>query len=516
MTLSVAKLLHLLGLGVLQSASLLVPGRQRPEWRREWRAELWHVRRTCTPQQGVAWDGEREVAAFCFGAFEDALSLRREIAFAKNSGRVPLATTTGSATQCIVFLTCLIAVSLGVSTLVPSVAEVLLPHSYRDARHLMLIQEAHSSDEAVATIAAQQFHSWRTRQQGLFDDFAFYRLESEILAGSMQRQTKLRVAHASSNLFDLLGVELRGLGGSGVAQDGRRRVILSDEVWRREFARDPNVIGRVVEIATQDVVVSGVARQGAWNLPGTVDVWLLEPAEGMERGVGFVVAHLKASKEHAVWGDRWEMTAARPDGSADDWSCTSLASRSRSPLGIFVFTVLLACLALPATTSLPLGEYPSNAGSSSNPSNPKTLRWSTSLRRWSFLVGKILLLLPIVYLVSLDLSHWKATIDPSTSQYIQIVSSFSICLFGLRWGLRDQRQRCPVCLGKLTHPARVGEPSRNFLTWNGVELICAGGHGLMHIPELPTSWFNTQRWLDLDASWEGLFVDAGLAGAGEF
>jgi hypothetical protein len=124
--------------------------------------------------------------------------------------------------------------------------------------------------------------------------------------------------------------------------------------------------------------------------------------------------------------------------------------------------------------------------------------------------------LPIVYLVSLDLSHWKATMDPSTSQYIQIVSSFSICLFGLRWGLRDQRQRCPVCLGKLTHPARVGEPSRNFLTWNGVELICAGGHGLMHIPELPTSWFNTQRWLDLDASWEGLFVDAGLAGAGEF
>jgi hypothetical protein len=80
--------------------------------------------------------------------------------------------------------------------------------------------------------------------------------------------------------------------------------------------------------------------------------------------------------------------------------------------------------------------------------------------------------------------------------------------------IRGQRQRCPVCLGMLTHPARVGEPSRNFLAWNGTELLCAGGHGLLHIPEISTSWFSTQRWLYLDPSWESLFTQAELISSG--
>jgi hypothetical protein len=138
------------------------------------------------------------------------------------------------------------------------------------------------------------------------------------------------------------------------------------------------------------------------------------------------------------------------------------------------------------------------------------------VRRWTFLCSKLTLLLVIVYFVSLDLAYVRATIDPFTSEYIQLVASFSICLFGLRWTLRDQRQRCPVCLGKLSHPARVGQPSRTFLAWNGTELICVGGHGLLHVPEMPTSWFSTQRWLYLDPSWDVLFPEAGLVTSGYF
>ena len=75
----------------------------------------------------------------------------------------------------------------------------------------------------------------------------------------------------------------------------------------------------------------------------------------------------------------------------------------------------------------------------------------------------------------------------------------------------DQRQRCPVCLNRVAHPAQVGLASRTFLAWNGTELMCTGGHTLLHVPGLPTSWFGTQRWLYLDASWEFLFAgtDAG-------
>jgi hypothetical protein len=191
----------------------------------------------------------------------------------------------------------------------------------------------------------------------------------------------------------------------------------------------------------------------------------------------------------------------------DDFFCLSLTERTRGPGDIFLFAVILACLALPATTSLPLGEYRVSS---------RKLPWSQRLRRWGFLGCKLALLLPIVYFVSLDLAHMRVTIDPFSAEYIQLLSSFSICLFGLRWSLRDQRQRCPVCLRKLTHPARVGQPSRTFLAWNGTELICVGGHGLLHVPEMPTSWFSTQRWLYLDPSWDVLFAESGLASAGYF
>jgi hypothetical protein len=33
-----------------------------------------------------------------------------------------------------------------------------------------------------------------------------------------------------------------------------------------------------------------------------------------------------------------------------------------------------------------------------------------------------------------------------------------------------------------------------------------GGHSLLHVPSLPTSWFSNQRWLLLDPSGEFLFA----------
>jgi hypothetical protein len=347
---------------------------------------------------------------------------------------------------------------------------------------------------------------WKRRRQDIFDGFAFYQVVQEPVSSASHVHAAKTVAVASSNLFELLGLPVRFA--SEKTHDDMPTVILSDEAWRREFGGDPNISGHVVRVGLREAVVGGVAPAGCWRLPGKVDAWLLEPdAEGFSDGMGFVVAHLIWSSSRARWGENWHMSAPKPDGTMDDFFCLSLTERTRGPGDIFLFAVILACLALPATTSLPLGEYRLSS---------RKLPWSKRLRRWGFLGCKLALLLPIVYFVSLDLAHMRATIDPFSAEYIQLVSSFSICLFGLRWSLRDQRQRCPVCLRKLTHPARVGQPSRTFLAWNGTELICIGGHGLLHVPEMPTSWFSTQRWLYLDPSWDVLFAEPGLAPAGYF
>ena len=500
MKLRPAMVCHLLCLASLRCVSLLVPGRQRGEWWREWQSELWHVRQECTPEHGVSWIAEREVAEFCLGSFQDAICLRAQT----EQRRISHATTKGSAMQCIRLLIGLGAIGFGVALMLPGVPAMLQAPQYHDIKNLKLIRGAHYSDDSIATISAAQYQVWKQRRQELFDGFAFYQIVRQPTAGGSRLLAASQIAVASSNIFDLLGLPVRFA--SGKVRSDMPTLILSDAVWRTRFGGDSQIFGRAIHIGSVDAIVGGVVPEGSWRLPKKVDAWLLESkVDEVPDGLGFVVAHTKSA--HADWGDSWHMTAPTPDGTPDDFFCQSLTERTRGTGNIFLFAIILACLALPATTSLPLGEYRVSS---------RKLSWATSIRRWAFLGCKIALLMPIVYFVSLDLAHLRPAMNPATSEYIQLISAFSICLFGLRWTLRDQRQRCPVCLGKLTNPARVGQPSRSFLAWNGTELICIVGHGLLHVPEMPTSWFSEQRWLYLDSSWDVLFPEAGLAAAGYF
>jgi hypothetical protein len=103
------------------------------------------------------------------------------------------------------------------------------------------------------------------------------------------------------------------------------------------------------------------------------------------------------------------------------------------------------------------------------------------------------LILPMVY---------AGTLLPASNLLIQTL--LWGCAFAFRWVLRDQRKRCPVCLRLLTNPVRVGQRAGWFLEWNCTELMCLRGHGMLYIPENPTSWFGAPLWLYLDSSWSGL------------
>jgi hypothetical protein len=308
----------------------------------------------------------------------------------------------------------------------------------------------------------------------------------------------LTIAHASTNLFDLLGLPLRFTLPPD-EMDKAPIVVLSDKLWNREFGADQSIAGRMIQVGQREVRVGGVAPAGFASLPGRAEAWLLEPDADFYSDVpGFLVGQVVPSESHYLWAESGRMTALKPDGSKGDFVCVSLNNRVQGPWALYIFAVFLAFLALPATTSLPLGEYRFST---------QKLSWTIRLRRWGFLGAKVGLLLLIAFFFSLDMAYGRTTLHASSAEYIQLISTFSVCLFGLRWILRDQRQRCPVCLNRLRHPARVGQASQNFLAWNGTELICTGGHGLLHVPDLPTSWFSTQRWIYLDASWNVLFPE---------
>lgn len=504
MKLLAVRALGLLDVATLMVAAFLVPRSQRSEWLKEWRAELWHVRQACGAEVEISLHAEREVADFCLGAFQDARCLRYDL-----RGALPPKQHLSSADRCLLALASVALAAWSLFMFLPGARIAAQPSPYRDAHHLMLITRAGLSGTAYPTIRAEQFRAWRAKKQQLFSEFAFYRPTFRSVALSPHRSIKLSVAQSSSNLFDLLGLPIQFLNPDRILNGPLPKLIVTQETWQKYFGKNHEASPATITIGNRKAEIVGVIPADQWRLPGHIDAWLLEPDANLAaipaEARGFLVGHLIPSPQHKNLSNRWDLSVSAGPGDTDYLTCNSLSGQAQGTFNIFLFTVMLAFLALPATTSLPLGEYAAT--------HHKLTR-AKQFRRWAFFATKLILILPIVYFGSVDLAHLSASMSQETSDYIQIVVSFSLCLFALRWTLRDQRRRCPVCLGKLTNPARVGQPSRTFLAWNGTELICVGGHGLLHVPEMPTSWFSTQRWLYLDSSWEVLFPEANLATPG--
>lgn len=149
-------------------------------------------------------------------------------------------------------------------------------------------------------------------------------------------------------------------------------------------------------------------------------------------------------------------------------------------LAMLVYTGLL----LPITR-LAMGRAP--AGSHAAP-------WPGRLRRGIFLALKIALVQPIMF------GGFVVLVTMGTVPIAPLVVCAS-WMFALRWVLVDQRRRCPVCLRLLTNPVRIGNPSQTFLEWYGDESLCSRGHGLLQVPEIPSSYSGRGQWLRLDGTW---------------
>jgi hypothetical protein len=158
------------------------------------------------------------------------------------------------------------------------------------------------------------------------------------------------------------------------------------------------------------------------------------------------------------------------------------------PMGCIVM-LFLSCLFLPATR-FALGRAPANR---------PPLPWPGRLRRGVFLTLKIALVQPIL------LGGFMLLILIGPAVPFAPLGLFVFWISLLRWVLIDQRSRCPVCLGLLSAPVRIGAPSRTFLEWYGAESMCAHGHGLLQVPEVSNGM---EQWLCLGPSWSGLFSQA--------
>ena len=479
---SVAKL-------VVRCASLIVPQQDREDWTNEWLGELWHVGRDGAHANN---SGEtKDALTFSLGAVQDASWIRLDRLRERATGKF----RAGSALRCEILLGALAAAGVLLCVVLPGARATLQPLPYHDPHELVLISGNGHPGTQAPSIRLADYREWTTDTAGLYKQVAFYQPSIQRIHMTHHVTARLSVAVASGNLLQMLGLpEAASAVGTGP------RLYLSRAAWKKYYRGRADVFGRVADVAGQPVEIAGVIPDAEWRLPGRADAWLLEDAPGLARlpsmATGFVVARIRDSAfppPRAGWRSMVEMK----NGVVIRFDCSSIDAVVMQPFFAFGCSLLLALVALPAITALSLGDYPLSR---------EPMHRMLVARRWLFLASKFLLILAVVFFWSTSLAFGPG-FDLSDGSGIQALASFLPLLFGFRWVLQDQRRRCPVCLRLLSNPARVGQASCNFLGWSGTELMCASGHGLLHIPELPTSWFGTQRWLCLDSSWLCLFAD---------
>jgi hypothetical protein len=439
---------------MLSAAGRLVPAELREEWLAEWRTELWYASRS----------GDATVATlFCMGAFRDAFWLRWNTA--KSGSRPGLL---DSPARCLCLLMAAATVSAVVAWCLPVAHNILEGAPYRDAARLVMVSHPGSRLAAIfPTVNLAEYRALATESSRTFSDVAFYH-------PTAAASPKAPVAIASGNLFPMLGIRLP-------AAEGRAQAVLTRHAWRRYFGGDPPAIGRALKLAGTRATVAAVIPAEAWQLPGGFDAWLIgEPALAslQPQSLGFVIARMQPSM--TLTRNRGRLRVPNdPAGQTYDY-----ASLSREhPEFAFLAGIVMAFLLVPISTPLALGRYP---------------RATAAVRRWGFFVVKSGLVAWLVFFLWLDLT---AISFPALLGQECLLCS----IFGLRWIVVDQRQRCPVCLHRLTNPVRIGQASQTLLGWYGTELMCPQGHGLLHVPEIRTNSYSEPRWLNLDASWRTLF-----------
>jgi predicted permease len=144
-----------------------------------------------------------------------------------------------------------------------------LPDYAQPQQLVVTREEIHAGPDSFSDLPVNANHLlyWRQHAKS-FQGFAAIGTESLPLGGSQPEQ--IGVAQHTANLFSLLGVQPI-LGRTLLPleeQPGHDVVLLTEGLWRRRFAADPNIVGRTIPLDGRPYTVIGVLP-ASFTLPST-------------------------------------------------------------------------------------------------------------------------------------------------------------------------------------------------------------------------------------------------------
>jgi predicted permease len=155
-----------------------------------------------------------------------------------------------------------LALGIGANTTIFSVVNAVLmePLPYRDSNRLVRLWESNPSQNRLESAASvPNFQDWQS-QQSVFEQLAASELTTFNLTGSGEPQ-RISAARITANLVPMLGVAPqlgRGFTDDEAKPGGNRVTLLSYVLWQRQFAGDPYVINKTIQLNGEPYTVVGV------------------------------------------------------------------------------------------------------------------------------------------------------------------------------------------------------------------------------------------------------------------
>ena len=169
-----------------------------------------------------------------------------------------------------------LALGIGANTAIFSViyAVLLRPLPYPESDRLAIITETDANQPQIS-ISFPDYVDWK-RDTTVFEEIAISRRESFNLSGLEGRAPEqISGAIVTANFFKVIGLAPQ-LGRVFTAEEDRVGgpflAVISDRLWQRVFARDPNVLGRVVNFGNQPYTIIGVMPPQMFS-PRTAEIW---------------------------------------------------------------------------------------------------------------------------------------------------------------------------------------------------------------------------------------------------
>jgi hypothetical protein len=379
------------------------------------------------------------------------------------------------------------------SGFLPVTRSILAPLPYRDPSRIATVSDGGAALATRFAIRAESVRLWQSRSK-LLEGAEAYLWKESVATESSGRSSRLLGARVSDNFFFLLGArssEGRVFERNQWANCGDC-VIVSYRFWKVALNGKRLTPETSMRLDGRRYRVAAVLEKDFWFLSREISVWPVAPLASFQGEHASVVVRLGPDVVPEEAEHELDSLVREANGGLRGTGFVRIApvsGRVRSVIGSFGLALALAIVTA--------------AGSS-------RLRFSRmNLRGSIFFAAKTLLLLTAVFLTGLEFTRAAAiNMLGGADLATEPLSTWLFLLGGmgvLLWSVSDQQARCRVCLKRLGLRTRVGCPGCLLLDWAGTELVCVEGHGMLHIPEMVSSWSQPDHWTPLDDSWRALF-----------